>query len=197
MCSFALIGYFIFIGILILSYVLLHGKTYHKNKFNVGWFFFHQNEVIGIFYIQFVKMVHLFIFSTIATNPFWGLKILFYHAYRQGLSNITKYNITYLSRKELNSCWNLLVKFFEGNSLECNSFVILKPSSMNFPKRMSCWSTADWTDNWWWRVSIILLLMLISCRIFDVNILKFGASTEMRFYKYIDSCRVFGDITHI
>ena len=116
--------------------------------------------------------------------------ILFYHAYRQGLSNITKYNITYLSRKELNSCWNLLVKFFEGNSLECNSFVILKPSSMNFPNRISCWSTADWTDNWWWRVSIILLLMLISCRIFDVNILKFGASTEMRFYKYIDSCRV-------
>ena len=177
-------GYFIFIGILILSYVLLHGKTYQENKFNAGGIFY-QNEVIGIFYIQFVKMVHLFIFSTIAT-------------YRQGLSNITKYNITYLSRKELNSCWNLLVKFFEGNSLECNSFVILKPSSMNFPNRISCWSTADWTDNWWWRVSIILLLMLISCRIFDVNILKFGASTEMRFYKYIDSCRVFGgNITHI
>ena len=55
---------------------------------------------------------------------------------------------------------------------------------MNFPKRMSCWSTADWTDNWWWRVSIILLLMLISCRIFDVSILKFGALTEMRLYRY-------------
>ena len=133
--------------------------------------FFLSNEVIGILHIQIVEMVHLFIFSTIATN-------------------LIKSNITYLSRKELNSCWNLLVKFFEGKSLECNSFVILKPSSMNFPNRISCWSTADWTDNWWWRVSIILLLMLISCRIFDVNILKFGASTAIRFYKYIDSCRV-------
>ena len=115
---------------------------------------------------------------------------IIYFLNQHGLSNLTTYNITYLSRKELNSCWNLLVKFFEGKSLECNSFVILKPSSMNFPNRISCWSTADWTDNWWWRVSIILLLMLISCRIFDVSILKFGASTEMRFHKYIDGCRV-------
>ena len=178
-------GYFIFIGILILFYVSLHGKTYQENKFNGRGIVFYQNEFIGIFHIQIVEMVQLFIFSTIASY-------YIYLAYRQGLSNLTTYNITYLSRKELKSCWNLLVKFFEGKSLECNSFVILKPSSMNFPKRMSCWSTADWTDNWWWRVSIILLLMLISCRIFDVNILKFGASTEMRFYKYIDSCRVFG-----
>ena len=173
MCSLTQIGYFIFIGILILSYVLLHGKTYQENKFNAG----------GIFLSK------------------WGHRNILYSICKDGTfthftrlqarsSNITKYNITYLSRKELNSCRNLLVKFFEGNSLACSSFVNLKPSSMNFPKRMSCWSTADWTDNWWWRVSIILLLMLISCRIFDVNILKFGASTEMRFINYIDSFRV-------
>ena len=81
-------GYFIFIGILILFYVSLHGKTYQENKFNGRGIVFYQNEFIGIFHIQIVEMVQLFIFL----------------AYRQGLSNLTTYNITYLSRKELNSC---------------------------------------------------------------------------------------------
>ena len=90
-------GYFIFIGILILFYVSLHGKTYQENKFNGRGIVFYQNEFIGIFHIQIVEMVQLFIFSTIASY-------YIYLAYRQGLSNLTTYNITYLSRKELNSC---------------------------------------------------------------------------------------------
>ena len=63
-------GYFIFIGILILFYVSLHGKTYQENKFNGRGIVFYQNEFIGIFHIQIVEMVQLFIFSTIAsTSP--------------------------------------------------------------------------------------------------------------------------------
>ena len=60
-------GYFIFIGILILFYVSLHGKTYQENKFNGRGIVFYQNEFIGIFHIQIVEIVQLFIFSTIAS----------------------------------------------------------------------------------------------------------------------------------